>query len=760
MFGIGSDTTAYPTPENSASGSLVGTGVSAELISADPLTAIDWGTKLPTTVVDVYFAPAGTYIDGVADLGLAQGFTAYEKQQFFSVFEQIEKFTNLSFRETTSQTLAEFRLGSFELDDYGAIAFMIPPGDPFAGFLGVDPDYLRWYDIDSGYPLVSRGGFMYAILLEEIGHGLGLAHPHDDGGTSTVLEGVVASTGSYGVGDLNQGVYTMMGWTEGWPGGPYGDQYYDGTYTYVNDFGYEATPMALDIAVLQQKYGANLGWATGNDVYVLPASNGLGTFYECIWDAGGTDTLRYEGTSDAIIDLRAATLRSEAGGGGYVSYASGIRGGYTIAANVVIENATGGAGNDMLTGNAAANLLRGGDGNDSAYGGDQFDTIHGGDGNDTIDGGNGRDLVYLNQHDDLYLDNAQGGDLGRDTVFGGFGADTIQGGNGDDEFHGDWGEDLIHARLGNDLVYGGSQFDTIFGGDGNDTVDGGYGRDLVYLNQHDDLYLDNAQGGELGRDTVFGGYGADTIQGGNGDDEFHGEWGDDLIHARLGNDLVYGGSQFDTIFGGDGNDTVDGGYGRDLVYLNQHDDLYLDNAQGGELGRDTVFGGFGADTIQGGNGDDEFHGEWGDDVIYARLGNDSVFGGDNFDFIDAGDGNDMVDGGNGQDTIRLGLGDDVYVDTAQGGDLGRDTISGGAGADRFEYQAVISSDVIEDFETGLDRLQLTQSLWGGGLSAAQVVSSYASVTGDGVLFDFGGDQSILLSGLNSLAGLDGDILLV
>ena len=42
------------------------------------------------------------------------------------------------------------------------------------------------------------------------------------------------------------------------------------------------------------------------------------------------------------------------------------------------------------------------------------------------DGGNGRDLIFLNQGNDLFIDNGQGGDLGRDTVFAGFGDDTIQ----------------------------------------------------------------------------------------------------------------------------------------------------------------------------------------------------------------------------------------------------------------------------------------------------------------------------------------------
>jgi hypothetical protein len=355
-------------------------------VSSDPLTAIDWGTKLATTVVDVYFAPAGTYIDGVGDFGPAQGFTLYERQQILSALDQVAAVTNLSFRVTTTQAGAEFRLGTFHLDAYDAIAFMVPPGEPYAGFMGFDPDYLRWLDGESGNPLLSRGGFMYAVLLEELGHGLGMAHPHDEGGTSTILEGVTAPVGSYGVGDLNQGVYTMMGYTEGWPAGPYGDQYFDGTYIYVNDFGYEATPMALDVAVLQSKYGANLGHAIGDDVYSLPEGNGMGAFFTCIWDAGGTDRLQYGGAQDANIDLRPATLLGEAGGGGYISSAAGIRGGFTIAAGVVIEQAMGGWGNDRITGNGAANLLAGNEGDDWLLGGAGDDTIEGGDGNDLLCG--------------------------------------------------------------------------------------------------------------------------------------------------------------------------------------------------------------------------------------------------------------------------------------------------------------------------------------------------------------------------------------
>ncbi len=107
-------------------------------------------------------------------------------------------------------------------------------------------------------------------------------------------------------------------------------------------------PMALDIALLQQKYGANMATATGDDDYLLPTGNARGTFWQAIWDAGGLDSIRHDGSAASVIDLRAATLRYEEGGGGFVSSVAGIAGGFTIAAGAVIENATGGFGRDRL----------------------------------------------------------------------------------------------------------------------------------------------------------------------------------------------------------------------------------------------------------------------------------------------------------------------------------------------------------------------------------------------------------------------------
>ncbi|WP_299658187.1 calcium-binding protein [uncultured Tateyamaria sp.] len=317
------------------------------------------------------------------------------------------------------------------------------------------------------------------------------------------------------------------------------------------------------------------------------------------------------------------------------------------------------------------------------------------------------------------------------------GNDTIRGLGGNDTLLGNDGFDLIEGGAGNDSIFGGNQGDTIIGGDGNDTVDGGNGRDNVTLNQGNDVFNDNDQGGDAGRDTVNGGLGDDTINGGAGADEFAGGDGFDLIFGGLGFDLIFGGNQADTIRAGAGDDTVFGGNGRDEVFLNQGADVFNDNTQGGDAGRDTVFAGNGFDTINGGGGDDAF---------YGGNGNDSIFG---------GGGADLVFGGNGQDSVDLGAGDDRFVDTDQGGDLGRDTVTGGAGADTFVFGTVISTEVITDFELGVDTLELASGLV-GGLDAAQVAAA-GEVTGQGVLLSFGAGQSVLLEGMMSTVGLGDDI---
>ena len=274
------------------------------------------------------------------------------------------------------------------------------------GYSEGEPLYLAVNGEDESWTAggLAIGGYAYITLIHEIGHLLGLAHPHDGGDAvdGNVFPGVTSEFGDLGQFDLNQGIFTTMSYNDGWVSEFPAHQ--------SNGFGWQGTPMALDIAAIQEIYGANMSYKTGNDVYKLPSSNKAGTYWSCIWDAGGTDRITNESSSrDCVINLNAAPLTGQ-NAGGFVSFADAIKGGFTIANRVVIENATGGSGDDRITGNGAVNRLDGRSGNDTLRGGAGNDQLSGGSGNDRLNGGTGNDVLRGGSGDDR-LSGADGQDI-------------------------------------------------------------------------------------------------------------------------------------------------------------------------------------------------------------------------------------------------------------------------------------------------------------------------------------------------------------
>ena len=343
---------------------------------------------------------------------------AAEITAFAAAFQTIANVCGLSFSNAASQSDADIIVGVVgNRDASGALGTSVPPGEdagPLSSQQGSAIINRTTYGT-SDYSSLLQGGYDFVTFIHEIGHALGLKHPHNMIGGFQTFPGVGNgnSFGDLGDFDLNQGLYTMMSYNDGWqtrPGGPLLD-------TGVVQYGYEGTPMALDIAALQYLYGANTSYKAGDDGYVLASVNQSGTFYACLWDAGGTDTIRNTSAMASTIDLRDATLGHDAGGGGYLSYVTGIEGGYTIAHGAVIENATGGSAADGITGNDVANVLRGNGGNDTISGGLGNDQITGGSGRDTLTGGGGRDVFQVartadsNGKGDLITDFADGLDV-------------------------------------------------------------------------------------------------------------------------------------------------------------------------------------------------------------------------------------------------------------------------------------------------------------------------------------------------------------
>ena len=362
------------------------------------LDSIRWGKKLPTQEINVYFAQVGEVFDGKTSMG----WNAYEQQQAMLAFQLFANVCNVTFNVVTDQSQATLTLVTKERAPW--LGYFNPPGTRDEGIGVFNQGGSGWDEDQPGAGGLEQGGYGFITLIHEFGHGMGMAHPHDSGGNSTTWEGVTDSFDSYGTFDLNQGIYTMMSYNDGWNLHPLGENT-------ANEYGWEGTLMAFDVALMQRLYGANTSFHAGNDSYALDDENALGTYFSCIWDAGGIDEITYDGTRNVTIELRAAHLGYAPGSGGFISYADGIYGGFTIANGVVIENASGGEGNDRITGNAASNEIQGGLGRDELFGLDGRDQLDGGAGRDTICGGRCADQLRAQGLGDtfLYLDASESG---------------------------------------------------------------------------------------------------------------------------------------------------------------------------------------------------------------------------------------------------------------------------------------------------------------------------------------------------------------
>jgi hypothetical protein len=554
--------------------------------------------------------------------------------------------------------------------------------------------------------MLQPGGFSFYTLIHEFGHGMGLAHPHDDGGGSSVMPGVNAlvpgDDGGKGTYGLNQGVYTMMSYNDGWEDSPYGL-----AETNNEGYGWLGSLLALDIAVIQDKYGVNEEWATGNDTYVLKDANqwgvyvdsatgqpaqhgpddaatsrdgyyqGQSTFYSSIWDAGGTDEIVYNGAKNSNIDLRPATLKYEAGGGGWVSYAFGIHGGFTIANGVTIENAASGSGNDVLRGNSANNRLDGGAGNDFLW------LMEGGD--DNAIGGGG---------DDVFLFGAAM--TGLDIVEGGAGTDQIalQGNYAALTFGpGVIGIENLAILPGNDMRFGdpgtGSYDYNITTRDINVASGVQLVVDANRLRLGEDLTFNGAAETD-GSFFIYGGGGTDTLTGGAKNDVFifghQNQWGS--------SDVVTGGAGVDQL-ALRGNYTIVFGAGQ-LVGIEQIGMVSAQDTRYGALGSsysyDLTMVDANVDGIQ-----------FTVDAAPLRPGETLAFNGSAED-----DGSFRVFGGRGNDTIVGSQNGDILA-----GNAGLDVLTGGGGGDAFRYVSTADSttdavDRILDFLPGTDWIDLSR----------------------------------------------------
>jgi Ca2+-binding RTX toxin-like protein len=276
------------------------------------------------------------------------------------------------------------------------------------------------------FDATTKGSYAYSTYLHEIGHAVGLKHGHE--------------TSPFNPNNTAYGVLPAHRDSTEWSVMTYRSYIGATSLLYENaDGSGNQTYMINDIAALQYVYGANFGTRAGNTTYTWSALTGesfidgvgqgaatANIAYTAIWDGNGTDTYDLSNyTTNLSIDLRpgewsvfdttGGAQRANIGGGnlarGNVSNAHLFMNSDTRS---LIENATGGTGNDTLRGNSGNNTLTGGHGND---------ILRGDGGNDTLLGGAGTDTALFSGSPGDYVVTPLGGTTWR--FVGPDGTDTL-----------------------------------------------------------------------------------------------------------------------------------------------------------------------------------------------------------------------------------------------------------------------------------------------------------------------------------------------
>jgi len=293
---------------------------------------------------------------------------------FGNAIESFSDFADIGFRNAGQYDtpIAAYRAGSdINLSIDGA-GLLFP--NPSAWALGFFP--ARQY-VSSPYPGAAGDVFIntqsaantlpsyapgsqgYFLLLHEIGHSLGLKHPHDDGGTGR------PTFNELGIGRLDQDYVSIMSYND------------DAAWNLIEWD--PATPMVFDVIAMQYLYGQNPTTHAGDSFFEVQRTG----MYYSIWDASGTDTVSAATAGEGwLIELPSFTISDLVDTKiGRAEPLADLQS--TVPQDLVwllgdMENALGSNYDDLILGNDLDNWLQ-----------PQA-------GNDRVDGGGGTDMVLYN----------------------------------------------------------------------------------------------------------------------------------------------------------------------------------------------------------------------------------------------------------------------------------------------------------------------------------------------------------------------------
>jgi Ca2+-binding RTX toxin-like protein len=287
------------------------------------------------------------------------------------------------------------------------------------------------------------------------------------------------------------------------------------------------------------------------------------------------------------------------------------------------------------------------------------------------------------------LSNGIFGNTGSNVLDGGAGADSMQGGAGNDAYFLDNINDVVIENLneGNDTVYA--------------SVDYRPGANVEYLVLQGSAVqgygntLSNVINGTSADNLLDGGAGIDAMYGGAGNDAYFVDNINDVVIENLneGNDTVYA--------------SVDYRLGANVEYLvlqgsaGQGYGNALSNAINGTGADNLLDGGAGVDAMYGGAGNDAYFVDNINDVVIENLneGNDTVYA--SVDYRLGANVENLVlqaaavqGYGNGLANALYGTSD---VNLLNGGG-GADFLTGGSGNDAFVFNAgEANGDIVADF---------------------------------------------------------------